>query len=93
MVEPNESLCLKEQLSDDELRSCIHLLLQVEEVLLIAGAVWVAMRVPWEGEEEEGEGEEEREEEEEEEDEEEEEKEKEEREEEEEEEGEREEPI
>ena len=44
-VEPEERAGLKEELRNDEIRPSVHLLLQVLQILLIAGAVRVPVGV------------------------------------------------
>jgi hypothetical protein len=46
LVELEECLSLEEELSDDKVSPGIHFLLQMQQVVLITGAVWMAMGVP-----------------------------------------------
>ena len=45
VVELDERLCSEEELCDDEVGSCVHLLLQVLDVFLVIGAVRMTMGV------------------------------------------------
>ena len=45
LVKLEKRLCLKEQLCDDKVGTCVHLLLEMLNIIFIAGTVGMSMRI------------------------------------------------
>ena len=49
LVKLEKCLCLKEQLCDDKVGTCVHLLLEMLNIIFIAGTVGMSMRIALRG--------------------------------------------